>query len=174
MLSKFVVATYSDAETLLYGVRRAREENFRIYDVFAPYPIHGLDHAMGVRRSRLPWVTFLVGMLALAFALSFQFYTTVLDWPLNVGGKPDNSMLAFIPIAFEITVLGAGLATAAAFLARSGLRPAIRARTVDLSATDDAFVVALRCRQTAFDRNLVERLLFEHGAQTVAWKVLDL
>ena len=71
-------------------------------------------------------------------------------------------------------MIGAGLATVAAFLARSGLRPAIRARTVDMSATDDAFVVALRCRQTAFDRNLVERLLFEHGAQTVAWKVLDL
>ena len=73
-----------------------------------------------------------------------------------------------------LRVFGAGLATVAAFLARSGLRPAIRARTVDMSATDDAFVVALRCRQTAFDRNLVERLLFEHGAQTVAWKVLDL
>jgi hypothetical protein len=71
-------------------------------------------------------------------------------------------------------VLGAGLATVAAFLARSALHPALRARVVDLSATDDRFVVALRCRQTAFDRNLVEGLLFEHGAQDVAWKVLDL
>ena len=108
MPSSFLVATYSDAETLLAAVRAATSENFRVYDVFAPYPIHGLDHAMGVRRSRLPWVTFLVGILALIFALSFQFYTTVLDWPLNVGGKPDNSTLAFVPICFELTVLISG------------------------------------------------------------------
>jgi hypothetical protein len=171
---EFIVARFYDERHVVDAVRAVRERGLRVFDVYAPYPVHGLDEAMALRRSRLSWATFAGGCSGLVAAIAFQYYAAVVSWNLNVGGKPDNSMLAFIPIAFEITVLGAGLATVAAFLARSGLRPAIRARSVDMSATDDAFVVALRCRQTAFDRNLVERLLFEHGAQTVAWKVLDL
>ena len=136
MSSRFIVATYSDAESLLRGVRRATEENFRVYDVFAPYPIHGLDHAMGVRRSRLPWVTFLVGVGALTLALTFQFYTTVLDWPLNVGGKPDNSTLAFVPICFELTVLLSGLATVAALFLRTRLYPGV-VETLDALTSHD-------------------------------------
>src|ERR1700710_758092 len=101
MLRNVLVATFSDADSLMRAVAPVRAENLRIHDVYAPYPIHGLDQAMGIRRTRLPLVTFLVGLLGLSFAITFQFYTTVLDWPLNVGGKPDNSTLAFIPICFE-------------------------------------------------------------------------
>lgn len=170
MPSKFVVATYSDAETLLYGVRRACEENFRIYDVFAPYPIHGLDHAMGMRRSRLPWVTFLVGMLALAFALSFQFYTTVLDWPLNVGGKPDNSTLAFVPICFEITVLLSGLATVAALFLRAQLYPGKKELLFAEGVTNDTFALVLRHRGDGFDVRRAWQVLEESGADRIREK----
>src|SRR5215472_15229378 len=123
MPERFLVATFTDSETLLTAVRAVRQNSFRIYDVFAPYPVHDLDHAMGVKHSRLPWVTFVVGVLALSFALIFQFYTSVLDWPLNVGGKPDNSTLAFVPICFELTVLLSGLATVAALFLRTRLYP---------------------------------------------------
>ena len=78
---------------------------------------------MGAADAPLPWVTFVVGCCALALALTFQFYTTVLDWPLNVGGKPDNSTLAFVPICFELTVLISGLATVAALFLRARLYP---------------------------------------------------
>src|SRR5258708_3121466 len=88
-----LVATFSNAESLLAAVHEARECNLRIHDVYTPYPIHGLDEAMGIRRSRLPWVTLLGGLAGLTIALSLQFYANVLDWPLNVGGKPDNSTL---------------------------------------------------------------------------------
>ena len=174
MLSKLVVATYSDAETLLYGVRRAREENFRIYDVFAPYPIHGLDHAMGVRRSRLPWVTFIAGIVALAFALTFQFYTTVLDWPLNVGGKPDNSTLAFVPICFELTVLISGLATVAALFLRARLYPGKKELLFAEDVTNDTFALVLRRHDTGFDIHRALRTLNESGADWVREKEVDL
>src|SRR5205809_8146771 len=121
--NSFVVATFSDADSLLRAVEATRKENFKVYDVYAPYPIHGLDHAMGIRRSRLPWVTFIVGMCALTGALILQFYTSVLDWPLNVGGKPNNSTLAFLPVTFELTVLLGGLSIAAALFIRARLYP---------------------------------------------------
>ena len=71
MPRSFLVATFSDAETLLHAVRAVTQDDFRIYDVYAPYPIHGLDAAMGARRTRLPWVTFVVGCCALMLALTF-------------------------------------------------------------------------------------------------------
>ena len=111
MPKRFVVATFPDSHRLLTAVRSARNAELRIQDVYAPYPIHDLDHAMGLRRSRLPLVTLVAGATALSIALFFQFYAAVLDWNLNVGGKPDNSSLAFVPICFELTVLISGLAT---------------------------------------------------------------
>src|SRR5689334_18538850 len=167
MPSGFLIATFSDAETLLGAVRATTAENFRIYDVFAPHPIHDLDHAMGVRRSRLPWVTFIAGVLALTFALTFQFYTTVLDWPLNVGGKPDNSTLAFVPICFELTVLISGLATVAALFLRARLYPGKKELLFAEGVTDDTFALVLRRREAPFDINRAWKLLEENGADRI-------
>src|ERR1700694_3900641 len=122
-MPNFMVATFSDADSLVKAVKATTRENFKVYDVYAPYPIHGLDEAMGIRRSRLPWVTFIVGLSALTGALILQFYTSVLDWPLNVGGKPNNSTLAFLPITFELTVLLGGLSTVAALFIKARLYP---------------------------------------------------
>src|SRR5262249_32611988 len=126
MPDRFLIATFSDAGRLLCAVRAAREAKFRIYDVYAPYPVHDLDQAMGIRRTRLPWVTLAAGVTGLLTAIALQFYASVFDWPLNVGGKPDNSTLAFIPISFELTVLFGGLATVAALFVRARLFPGKR------------------------------------------------
>jgi Protein of unknown function (DUF3341) len=167
MPRSFLVATFSDAETLLHAVRAVTREDFRIYDVYAPYPIHGLDAAMGVRRTRLPWVTFIVGCCALATALTFQFYTTVLDWPLNVGGKPDNSTLAFVPICFELTVLLSGLATVAALFLRARLYPGKKEFLFAEGVTDDTFALVLRRRDSSFDMDRAWQVLQESGADRV-------
>src|SRR5690349_19345962 len=108
MPKEFMVATFSEETTLRTAVLRIREHGFRIYDVYTPYPVHGLDAAMGLRPSRLPIVTFLAGLAGLGGALALQFYCAVFDWPINVGGKPPNSTLAFVPITFELTILSAG------------------------------------------------------------------
>jgi hypothetical protein len=144
MRAKILVATFPEVDGLLRAVRTARRELFRVYDVFAPFPIHGLDDAMGIRRTRLPKITLIAGLTGLATALTLQFYTNVLDWPLNVGGKPDNSTLAFIPISFELTVLFAGLVTVAAFLLRAKLYPGKQPWLVTPGVTDDVFAVVLR------------------------------
>src|SRR5262245_37278153 len=114
MAERFVVGSFSEPDGLLAAVATLRGAGVAIHDVFAPYPVHGLDQAMGIRRSRLPFVTLLAGLAGLSFALVFQYYTAVFDWPLDVGGKPENSTLAFVPVCFELTVLIGGLSTVGA------------------------------------------------------------
>ena len=167
---QFLVATFSNEHGLREAVRQLRAHGFRIYDAYTPYPVHGLPELMGVRRSRLPLVSLVAALAGLVGALGFQFYAAGFDWPLNVGGKPANSTLAFVPITFEITVLCAGLATAAAFLARCGLVPGGRAVLFAEGTTEDTFALALRHRDSAFDGAEARRLLLENGARHVTLK----
>jgi hypothetical protein len=148
---RFLVATFSDSRDLLHAVHTVSAENLRVFDVYSPYPVHGLDPAMGLRRSRLPWITFVTGLSGLAVALTFQFYTAVLDWPLNIGGKPDNSTLAFVPICFELTVLLGALSTVAALLVRTRLFPGKCERLPAEGVTNDTFALVLRQRDERFD-----------------------
>lgn len=174
MRKNFLVATFSDPEDLLQAVHAVREADLRIYDVYAPYPIHGLDEAMGIRRSRLPWITLVIGSCALLFAVCFQFYTTVLDWPLNVGGKPDNSALAFVPITFELTVLFGGLATVAALLLRARLYPGKREELIAAGVTNDSFALVLRRRDSLADIMYAYELLEQCGACEIEEKEAEL
>jgi hypothetical protein len=162
------VGSFAHEGEAVTAVRRIRAQGFRIYDVHTPYPVHGLDRAMGVRPSRVPVVALLAGSLGLVFALALQFYCAVFDWPLNVGGKPPNSTLAFVPIAFELTVLCAGLAAAGAFLFASRLYPGAAARIFAPGATEDTFAVVLRKRDATFDAGEARRLLLQSGAYDVA------
>src|SRR3989454_10288067 len=171
--SECLVATYAEPEALIAAVRTLRAHGFKIYDVYTPCPVHELDEAMGLHRSRLPWVTLAAGALGLISAISFQFYAAVFDWSLNVGGKPDNSTLAFVPITFEIAVLAGGLATAAAFLLRSGLFPGVTATLAAPRVTDDRFAIALRWRPNVFDTGEARRLLHDSGASEVRQIVGD-
>jgi hypothetical protein len=166
---EFLVATFSNEDALRDAARQLRDRGLRIHDAYTPYPVHGMDELMGVAHSRLPIVTLAGGLAGCAAALAMQFYMAVFDWPLNVGGKPPNSTLAFVPIAFELTVLGAGLITAAAFLTRSRLAPGARAAQFADGTTEDVFALVLRVRDDSFDAHDVRRVLLESGAAQVAF-----
>jgi len=174
MLRNVLVATFNDGDSLLRAVAPVRDEKFRIHDVYAPYPIHGLDQAMGIRRTRLPLVTLLVGLAGLTFAITFQFYTTVLDWPMNVGGKPDSSTLAFIPICFELTVLLGGLATVAALFVRARLYPGKREQLAAPGVTNDVFALVLKKDEASSDMRRAREILQAHGAREIEEKEADL
>lgn len=174
MISRFIIASFADGASVLRAVAPVRAEHFRLYDVFAPYPIHGLDEAMGIRRTRLPWVTLAAGLGGLAVALGLQFYANVLDWPLNVGGKPDNSTLAFIPISFELTVLFAGLATVAAFFLRARLFPGRREVLAVPRVTDDSFALVLRKPRGAAATRRAFEILAACGAVEISEREADL
>jgi Protein of unknown function (DUF3341) len=164
MHKKFLVARFGEERSTLEAVRAVRSHGGRIYDVFAPYPIHGLDKAMAIRKSRLPWITLAGGTLGLLLALSLQFYAAILDWPMNVGGKPDNSTLAFVPITFELTVLLGGLATVAALFVRTFLASSFHDFIVE-GTTEDSFALVLR--PGSLPNESAQRILRENGAREV-------
>jgi hypothetical protein len=167
MPEAWVVGTFSDPDALVRAVLALRRDHFRVHDVFAPYPVHGLDEAMAVRKTRLPLVTLFAGASGLAFAAFFQFYTNVLDWPLDVGGKPPNSALAFIPICFELTVLFAGVATVLALFLRARLYPGKMERLVTEGVTDDVFALVVRRPDDFFEMRRACDLLEQLGAKSI-------
>src|SRR5258705_11632120 len=112
---EYLVATFAEPDALLAAVTRLRAHGLKIYDVYAPCPVHGLDEAMGLRRSRLPYVTLVAGGGGGGAAVLFPLFAPGVDWALNVRRKPGNPTPAVGPLTFEITVLAPRLATAGAF-----------------------------------------------------------
>ena len=107
----------------------------------------------------MPWVCFEFGAVGGLSTLVFQFWASAVDWPINVGGKPWNSLPAFVPAAFAMTLLFAGVGTVAAFVLTAGLRPWRRVALPDSRVTDDQFALVLIEGSTAFDRSEVEATL---------------
>lgn len=138
-----VRGAFEEEAQVLTAIRDARAHGLEVVDVYTPYPIHGIDEAMGIARSRLPWVTFAAGLCGGTLAMGFQIWTSAVGWALNVGGKPFLSIPAFIPVTFELTVLSAGLCSAFAFFARSKLWPGQRT-TAPARSTSDRFVIEVR------------------------------
>jgi hypothetical protein len=100
--------------------------------------------------------------------LLFQYWASAVSWPINVGGKPWNSLPAFVPVTFEMMVLCAGVGTVAAFVWATGLRPGRRSALSDLRVTDDRFALVLRESGSSFDRAAVEAMLSRyHAVSTV-------
>ena len=112
------------------------------FDVYSPYPIHGMDDAMGLKRSPLPFVTFGAGLTGFCCAFLLQYWTSAVDWPIIVGGKPFNSWPAFVPVMFELTVLFAGLSTVAAMFIINRM-PNITRKSFDPNITRDKFALVL-------------------------------
>ena len=108
----------------------------------------------------------------MTFALFVQLWTMGVNWPIDVGGKPNDSVLAFLPVTFEITVLLAGLTTAAAFFFRSGLYPGARVNLLDPEITNHRFVVVLYHKNAGFDPQLAKRIFEETGAIRISEKAV--
>lgn len=164
---RFLLGVFDDEARLLHATEEVHKRGFRIHDVYTPYAVHGLDDAMGIRRSRLPLVTFVAGGIGLLFAIFFQCWVFGISWPIIVGGKPFKPIPAFVPVAFEITVLIGGLVTVLAFLVRSRLAPGCRPMLIDPRVTDNRFVIALERSSAEFDEKKITDVLRELGAVEV-------
>lgn len=167
MTRRVMVGIFGDERDVLEATRAVRTRGLRIVDVYAPYAVHGLDQAMGLPASRLPWVCFALGVAGAAFKVWFEYWTTAVDWPVNVGGKPWNSLPAFVPITFEVMVLFAGLSTVFAFFLVSRLYPGRKAVIADKGTTNDRFAIVIDEADAAFDPPSVKRFLEERGALEV-------
>ena len=158
------VSVYEHEEDILGVIGAARERGLTIVDVFSPYAIHGLERIAGFRPSRLPIVAFFIGLGGCAFMTWFAFWTSAVDWPVNIGGKPWNSLPAFIPVIFEITVLSAGVGTVLVLFARAKLWPGKVADMPCEGVTDNRFALILEETDATFDPDEVKRLCERYNA----------
>lgn len=163
---RYTAAYFASEDALLASAAEARLSGFEVYDAFTPFPVHGLDRAVGLRPSRLTWIAFAAGAFGLVFALVLQVWTSAYDWPLIVGGKPFNSFPLFIPVAFELTVLFSGLIAIGVLLVRNRLW-LFSKRKVFEQVTDDRFVLVLRQSDAAFDLHKAMQVFNRHGALKV-------
>jgi len=144
-VKKFVVGNFDDEAVLFPAVKKVRRAGYKIHDVFTPFPIHGLDKAMGLKDTSLHVAGFIYGITGTATALSFITWALTIDWQVNFGGKPYFSLPAWIPITFELTVLFASVGMVLTFCWLCQLAPFIKKDHFNPRSTDDLFVMAVEC-----------------------------
>jgi len=147
MASKVIHAIYTDDDLLLQAVKQVREARYHIAEIYTPFPVHGLDKAMGLAPTRIAITSFLYGVVGLGVAILMMDYMMIVDWPRNIGGKPSFSFLqnlpAFVPIIFELTVYFAAHLMVITFYMRSKLWPFKTAENPDIRTTDDHFLMEI-------------------------------
>lgn len=142
-VKKFVVGSFDDEAVLFPAVKKVRAAGYKIHDVYTPFPVHGLDHALGLRETSLHTAGFVYGITGTTTALSFMGWVFTSDWPMNIGGKPHFPLPAFIPITFELTVLFAAVGMVLTFCYLCQLAPFVKKHIFHPRQTDDLFVMAI-------------------------------
>ena len=166
MASKVIHAIYTDDDILLQAVKQVRAGRYHIAEIYTPFPVHGLDKAMGLEPTRLAITSFLYGVVGFAVSIVMMNYMMIEDWPQDIGGKPSFSFLAnlpaFVPIIFELTVFFAAHLMVITFYMRSKLWPFKEAENPDVRTTDDHFLIEIEVEN--HDVNQLSKFLYDTGA----------
>ena len=145
--TKVIHALYTDDDVLMSAVKAVKAEKHHIEEVYTPFPVHGLDKAMGLEPTRIAIAAFLYGCVGLTVATLMMNFIMIEDWPQNIGGKPSFSyienMPAFVPIMFELTVFFAAHLMVITFYLRSRMWPFKNSENPDPRTTDDHFLVEI-------------------------------
>lgn len=169
----FMLGLFKDPDQLMNTVHQLRDKGVHIYDAYTPFPVHGLDIAIGVKRSRLVIGAFICGLIgaSLGFLLLAYMNTSVLgsfkSWPMNIGGKPSdiNMFPSMIPIIFECTILFTAFGMSFLFFARSRMVHGIEEDLLDIRQTDDVLVLAIESNQQgSVSKNEIGDILTNGGA----------
>ena len=153
-LKKFVVGCFDDEKVLFPAVESVRKSGYRIHDIYTPFPVHGLDRAMGLRDTSLHTAGFIYGLAGTTTAVTFMSWVFTKDWPVNIGGKPHFALPAWIPITFETTVLMAAVGMVLTFCYLCQLAPFVKKHHFHARATDDLFVMVIECTEKTDDAQL--------------------
>ncbi|NNJ89950.1 MAG: DUF3341 domain-containing protein [Eudoraea sp.] len=165
MASKVIHAYYNDDDILMQAVKKVKATKNHIEEVYCPFPVHGLDKAMGLAPTRIAITSFMYGVLGLIVAIVMMNYIMIEDWPQDIGGKPSftymENMPAFVPIMFEMTVFFAAHLMVITFYLRSRLWPFKKAENPDPRTTDDHFVMEI---EVYGDEKTLMEMLKQSGA----------
>lgn len=165
-----VLAEFSDPGALLHAAEQVREAGYKHFDAHSPFPIHGMDRAMGLGQSKVGFIAFLGGATGLALATWLQWWTSAVDYPINISGKPFFAVEPSIPIMFELTVLFSAIAAVGGMLALNGLprpyNPLFYSRRF-ARVTDNAFFLQIAAADDHFDAEQTGSFLQKIGALNV-------
>lgn len=165
-----LMAEFSSAEALLEAARRAYADGYRRMDAYSPFPVDGLSEAIGFHKTRLPLIVLIGGIAGCLGGFYLQYWASVIDYPINVGGRPFNSWQAFIPVTFEVTILFAALSAVLGMIALNRLpmpyHPVFNVERFEL-ATRDRFFLCIEATDSRFDADQTRRLLENLDAQGI-------
>jgi hypothetical protein len=150
-----MMAEFEQPEQILHAAQSAYDAGYRRMDAYSPMPVHGLSEAIGFHKSRLPLIVLIGGIVGCFTGFGFQYWVSVINYPVIIAGKPMNSWPAFIPVTFECTILFAALSAVFGMLALNGLpQPYHPVFNVDRfeRATRDRFFLCIEARDPKFDR----------------------
>src|SRR5882757_2302065 len=151
---KFVVGCFDDEAVLFPAVKKVRTAGYKIHDVYTPFAVHGLDHALGLRETSLHTAGFIYALTGTCTALGGISYVFTYDWPVNIGGKPHFSLPAWIPIIFELTVLFSAVGMVLTFCYLCQMAPFVRKHHFNLRSTDDQFTMVIELTEKSNEEEI--------------------
>lgn len=161
-----VVGYYFSTGAILEATRKTKQRGFEKFDTFTPFPVHGMEDAMGMKRTTLPYISFAAGVAGLSAAIGLQVWTHAFSWPLNIGGKPLLAIPAYVPIFFELTVLLCGVTTAVVMFTHYLKLPCLSKPIFHPDITNDRFALAIEV-SSADEVEPVKKFLKEIQASEV-------
>lgn len=165
-----LMAEFDSPETLLEAARRAFAAGFRKMDAYSPFPVDGLAEAIGFHRSQIPLIVLIGGIVGCLGGFFLQYWASVIDYPINIGGRPLNSWPSFIPVTFEVTILIAALSAVFGVLALNGLpmpyHPVFNVERFEL-ASRNRFFLCIEAVDAKFDLESTRRFFEEIGAHGI-------
>ena len=169
---KFVYGLYNDDDIMMDGIKKLQAQGVKFNDAYTPFPVHGLEAILGMKWTRIAICAFLYGLTGLTLAIIGINYFMVMDWPMNIGGKPNftfyENLPAFVPIMFEFTVLCAAHGMAITYFLRNMTLPGMPARNPHPSTTDDHFAVEIAPEDNSnFSKEELASMLKETGVVRV-------
>ena len=166
--NKYIHAVYDDDDILLDAVKALRDNKFGINEVYTPFPVHGLDKAMGINETRISIMSFIYGCIGFSIAVLMINFIMIEDWPQNIGGKPSftffENMPSFVPVLFEMTVYFAAHLMVITFYLRSKLWPFKKSENPLPSTTDDKFLIDM---DTGTNLSKTKTMLKKMGAISI-------
>ena len=171
-VKKFVVGSFEDEEVLFDAVKRVRKSGYKLHEVYTPFPIHGLDKAMGLDDTSIHTAGFIYAVFGTTTALAFMTWVFTSDWPLNLGGKPHFALPAWVPIIFEFTVLCSCVGMVLTFCYLCQMAPFVRKHHFNLRSTDDVFVMVIECTSKT-NEGEVSNFMNEIGARDINIQVAE-
>jgi ActD protein len=164
-MTKNIIGIFAEEDLLVASLKKIREEEIDITEVYTPYPVHEVFKILK-RKTRLNIATLLFAALGFVSTYGFMYWSSVVDYPLVIGGKPSHSWPSYIVISFVMTIFFANLFSVITFLVRTGLYPGKKTQVIDPRITDNAFVVLINPAPEMSEKEIkhINSLLTKHGA----------